>query len=172
MTATAVQAALEPVRQRLRRDADEQAARLRAAAREQAAAIVRQAREDAAAELGKSAAAAAAAAAPVTAAELARARDAARATVLAAQRQAYDDLRMRVQDAVTSLRDQPGYDRLIEQIARLAEQTAGPGRQLESPPGGGVVARSDGIIVDCSLARLADVAMAELGGAIRELWAP
>lgn len=172
MTVTAAQAALEPVRQRLRRDAEEQAARLRTAARERAAVIVRQAREDAAAELGKSAAAAAAAAAPVTAAELARARHAARATILAAQRQAYDDLRMRVQDAVTSLPDQPGYDLLIQRITRLAGQAAGPGRQLESPPGGGVVARSDGIIVDCSLARLADVAMAELGGAIRELWVP
>jgi len=172
MTATAVQAALEPARQRLRRDAEEQAAQLRAAAREQAAVIVRQAREDAAAELGKSAANAAAAAAPVTAAELARARDAARATVLAAQREAYDDLHMRVREAVGSLPDHPGYDRLIRRITRLAEQAAGPGRRLESPPGGGVVARSDGMIVDCSLARLADVAMAELGGAIRELWAP
>jgi vacuolar-type H+-ATPase subunit E/Vma4 len=172
MTATAAQAALEPVRQRLRRDAQEQAARLRAAAREQAAAIVRRAREDAAAELGKSAADAAAVAAPVTAAELRRARDAARAAVLAAQRQAYEDMRMRVRDAVSSLPDQPGYDRLIQRITRLAVQAAGPSTQLESPPGGGVVARSDGMIVDCSLARLADLAMAELGGAIRELWAP
>jgi len=172
MTATAVLPALEPVRRRLRRDAEEQAARLRAAAREQAAVIVRQAREDAAAELGRSAAEAAAAADAVTAAELARARDAARAAVLAAQREAYDELRLRVRDAVGSLPHQPGYDRLIQRITRLAEQAAGPGRQLESPPGGGVVAWSDGMLVDCSLARLADVAMAELGGAIRQLWAP
>ena len=172
MTATAVQAALEPVRQRLRRDAEEQAALLRAAAREQAAAIVRQAREYAAAELGKSTADAAAAAARVSAAELIRARDAARATVLAVRREAYDDLRTRVRDAVSSLPDLPGYDRLIQRITRLAAQAAGPGGHLESPPGGGVVARSDAMIVDCSLGRLADIAMAELGGSIGELWAP
>jgi len=172
MTAAAAQSALEPVRQRLRRDAEEHALRLRAAAREQAAAIVARAREDAAAELSRSAAHAAAAADPVTATELRRARDAARTAVLAAQREAYEDLRMRVLDAVSSLRDQPGYDRLIQRITRLAHQAAGPGTRLESPPGGGVVARSDGVIVDCSLVRLADIAMAELGSAIRQLWAP
>ena len=172
MTAAAAQAALEPVRHRLRRDAEEQAARLRTAAREQAAMIVRQAREDAAAELGRSAADAAAAAAPATASELARARAAARATVLAARREAYDDLRMRVRDAVSSLPDQPGYERFIQRITRLAQQAAGPGGQLERPPGGGVVVRSDAMIVDCSLARLADIAIAELGGSIGELWAP
>jgi vacuolar-type H+-ATPase subunit E/Vma4 len=172
MTEASVQAALEPVRQRLRRDAEEQAARLCVAAREQAAAIIRQAREDAAAVLDESRAEAATTAAPVTAAELQRARDTARTTVLAAQREAYDDLRMRVRRAVGALPEEPGYDRLLRRITRLAEQAAGPSAQLESPPAGGLIARSDGMIVDCSLVRLADLAVAELGAAIRELWTP
>lgn len=172
MTATAVQAALEPVRQRLRRDAEEQAALLRAAAREQAAMIVRQAREYAAAELGDSTADAAAASAGETAAELVRARDTARAAVLAARREAYEDLRTRVRDTVGALPDLPGYDLLLQRLTRLAEQAAGPGAHLEYPPGGGVVARAGAMIVDCSLGRLADIAMAELGGSIGELWAP
>ena len=172
MTEASAQAALEPVRQRLRRDAEEQAAQLRVAAREHSAAIIRQAREDAAAVLDESRAEAAATAAPVTADELQRARDTARAAVLAAQREAYDDLRMRVRHAVGALPEEPGYDRLMRRITRLAEQAAGPSAQLESPPAGGVIARSDGMIVDCSLVRLADLAMAELGGAIRELWTP
>jgi len=172
MTTTSVQAALEPVRQRLRRDAQEQAARLRGAAREQAAAIVQQAREDAAAVLGESGAEAAATAAPVTAGELQRARDTARAAVLTARREAYDDLRVRVRRAVGALPGEPGYDRLIQRMSRLAEQAAGSSAQLESPPAGGVIARSDGMVVDCSLVRLADLAVAELGAAIRELWTP
>lgn len=164
--------ALEPVRQRLRRDAEEQAARLRAAAREQAAAIIRQARQDAAAVLAAAAAEAAATAAPLTAAELRRARDAARSAVLTAKREACDDLRKRVRAAVASLPGEPGYDRLSERISQLAEQAAGPGAQLASPPGGGVVAHSAGVVVDCSLGRLADLAVTELGGAINGLWAP
>jgi len=172
MTTASAQAALEPVRQRLRRDAEEQAAGLRAAAREQAAAIVGQARKDAVAVLDESTAKAAATAAPVAAAELQRARDAARAAVLAAQREAYDDLRVRVRRAVGALPEEPGYDRLLQRMTRLAEQAAGPSAQLESPPAGGVIARSDGMIVDCSLVRLADLAVAGLGDAIRELWTP
>lgn len=172
MTIAPARAALEPVRQRLRRDAEEQATRLRAAARAQATAMLRQAHRDAATALDEAAAEAAATAAPLTAAELRRARDTARSAVLAAQREACDDLRRRVRAAVASLPGQPGYDRLIHRITDLAEQAAGPHAQVTSPPAGGVVARSDGVIVDCSLGRLADIAVAELGSAVRELWVP
>lgn len=172
MTAAPADAALEPVRRRLRRDAEDEAARLRAAAREQAAAILRQAHEDATAALDQAAAEAAATAAPLTAAELRQARDTARSAVLAAQREACEDLRRRVRAGVASLPGQPGYERLIHRITSLAARAAGPHAQLTSPPSGGVVARSDGVIVDCSLGRLADLAVAELGAAITELWTP
>jgi len=39
-------------------------------------------------------------------------------------------------------------------------------------PEGGVVARSGGIVVDCTLPRLAGVAVDELGDQVRELWIP
>ncbi len=172
MTTAPARAALEPVRQRLRHDAERQAAQLRTLAREQAAAIIRQAQEDAAVALDAAAGKAAATAAPLTAAELRRAHDTARSAVLAAQREACDDLRGQVRAAVASLPGQPGYDRLIHRITGLVEQVAGPQAQVTWPSTGGVVAHSDAVIVDCSLGRLADLAVAELGGAIRKLWTP
>jgi vacuolar-type H+-ATPase subunit E/Vma4 len=172
MTATLAAAALEPVRQRLRRDAEDAAARLRAAARAQAAAIVAQAQQDATATLARAAAQAAATAEPLTAAELRRARDAARSAVLAAQRAACDELRSQVRRAVVALPAGQGYDRLLHRITRLAEQAAGPDAEVTLAPRGGVVARRAGVVVDCSLERLADLAVSELGAAVTELWAP
>jgi vacuolar-type H+-ATPase subunit E/Vma4 len=168
----AAAAALEPVRQRLRRDAQDEAARLRAAAHAQAAAIVAQAQQDATAALAQAAARAAAIADPLTTAELRRARDEARSAVLTAQRAACDDLRSRVRTAVAALPAEQGYDRLLHRITRLAERAAGPDAQATLAPDGGVIARRAGVIVDCSLERLADLAVTELGAAVTELWAP
>jgi vacuolar-type H+-ATPase subunit E/Vma4 len=169
---TAAAAALEPVRQRLRRDAEDQAARLLTAARAEAADIVAQAHRDAAATLAEAHSVAAAKAAPVTAAELRRARDAARSAVLTAQRAAHDELHSRVRDGVAALTSEPGYDRLLRAITSRARQAAGPGAQFAAAPDGGVIARAPGLVVDCSLARLADLAIAELGPEVAELWAP
>jgi vacuolar-type H+-ATPase subunit E/Vma4 len=171
MTA-ATEAALEPIRQRLRRAAEEQAARLRAAAQAQAEAIVREAHQAAAAVLGAAAAQADSAAAAIRAAELRTAHQRARSAVLAAQRAAHDDLRRRVLAAVSSMPEQAGYAGFLGQLTDLAEQAAGPHAQVTTPPAGGVLARSDGVVVDCSLSRLADLAVASLGAAVRELWSP
>jgi hypothetical protein len=165
-------AALEPVRQRLRRDAEDQAARLRAAARAQAADLVQQAHRDASEALADAGAVAAATAAPLTAAELRQARDVAHSAVLTAQRAACDELRNLVRDGVAALTGQPGYDQLLRGITRRARHAAGPGAELTTAPDGGVVARGPGVVVDCSLARLADLAVAELGPGVAELWAP
>ena len=164
--------ALEPVRQRLRRDAEDQAARLLTAARAQAAEIVQQAHRDAHAALAEAQSAAAAKADPVTAGQLRDARDTARSAVLAAQRAACDELRSRVRDGVAALTTQPGYDRLVRAITSRASQAAGPGAQLAAAPDGGVIARAPGVVVDCSLTRLADLAVAQLGPKVAELWAP
>jgi vacuolar-type H+-ATPase subunit E/Vma4 len=165
-------AALEPVRQRLRRDAEEEAHRLRAAAREQAAVIIAQAQQNATAALATAAAQARATADPVTAAELRRARDSARSAVLTAQRAACDELRGRVRRAVAALPAEQGYDELLHRITRLAERAAGPDAEVTLAPGGGVVAHRAGVVVDCSLPRLADLAVSELGQAVTDLWAP
>lgn len=160
------------MRQRLRRDAEDQAARLRATARAQAADIVQQAHRDAREALAGAQAVAAATAAPLTATELRAARDAARSAVLTAQRAACEGLRSRVRDGLAALTGQPGYDRLRRGITRRAAQAAGPGAEVTAAPDGGVVARGPGVVVDCSLARLADLAVAELGPAVTELWTP
>ena len=165
-------AALAPVTERLRRDAEAEAERIRAAAQAEAASILDQARLDAAAAIARADETAAATAAPLAAAELRRAGDEARATVLSAQREAQEELYRQVRAAVAALADEAGYERLISQVQRLAAAAAGPGAQLSLPARGGVVAKSPGVLVDCSLDRLADLAVAELGASIRQLWSP
>lgn len=127
-TPASAAAALEPVRQRLRRDAEHEAARLRADARTEAAAIVAQAHHDAATVLARAAAEAAATAGPLTTARLRQAREGARSALLTAQREAFDELRSQVRAAVAALPAQPGYDRLLHRITLLAEQAAGRAR--------------------------------------------
>src|SRR5271166_5666854 len=57
-------------------------------------------------------------------------------------------------------------------LARTARLEAGPGGTVTASEDGGVVARSPGVLVDCSLPRLADLATEALGGEVRELWPP
>jgi vacuolar-type H+-ATPase subunit E/Vma4 len=165
-------AALAPVTERLRRDAEAEAERIRSAARAEAASILDQAHLDAAGAVARAEETAAATAAPVAAAELRRARDQARAAVLSAQREAQEELGRQVRAAVAALAEDAGYERLISQVERLAATAAGPGAQLSRPARGGVVAQSPGVLVDCSLDRLADLAVAQLGADIRLLWSP
>jgi vacuolar-type H+-ATPase subunit E/Vma4 len=172
MTVTPTVTALEPVAERLRRDAEAEAARLGSAARDEAGAMLARAHRDAAAAIEAAAAAARATAAPLTAAALRQARDTARSAVLSAQREAYDELLRQVHAGIAALADQPEYDQLRHRIERLAGLAAGPDALIAPDPGGGVVARSRGVLVDCSLGRLAVLAVAELGAAIRELWTP
>jgi vacuolar-type H+-ATPase subunit E/Vma4 len=172
MTATLAAAALAPVAGRMRRDAEAQANRVRSAARAEAAAILAQARAEEAATIADATAAAATRARPLTTSTMRQAHDSARSAVLAAQREACDELRARIRAAVAALPDQPGYEQFGQRLARLALHAAGPGAQLSPAPAGGFLARSPGVLVDCSLSRLADLAVAELGAAVSELWAP
>jgi vacuolar-type H+-ATPase subunit E/Vma4 len=172
MTAAAGAGALALVAGRLRRDAEAHAERIRAAARAEAATTLALAREQAATTIAGASAAAAAAAGPLTHSTLRQAHATARAAVLAAQREARDELRAHVRAAVAGLPGQPDWDQLGERIARLAAQAAGPDARLSRDPGGGFVATAPGVVVDCSLRRLADLAVDELGAAAGELWAP
>ncbi len=172
MTAAIAADALALVAERLQRDAETQADRIRAAARAEADAILARAREQEASTIAAASAAAAATAGPLTTSTLRQAHGTARSAVLAAQREACDELRARIRAAVAGLPHQPDWDQVGQRIARIAAQAAGPDAQLSPDPGGGFVARTPGVVVDCSLGRLADVAMAELGAAVRELWAP
>lgn len=104
--------------------------------------------------------------------EDARERALARMDVLAAQREAYDELRRRAREAARGLREQPGYADLLERLAAAARRDLGDDAELEiDPPGaGGVRARAGSRRVDYTLAALADRCVAQLGTGVKRLW--
>lgn len=167
-----VDRALTPVRADLLRRAEAEATRILAAAHAQVGSILRQARQGAAETVDRARARGEADAAAESAAERSRGRDQARSIMLGAQREAYQDLRAQVLTAVGGLRTEPGYQGLLSRLTTLATRTAGPGAVITVQPEGGVVARSDGIVVDCTLPGLAGRAVDELGDQVRELWTP
>jgi vacuolar-type H+-ATPase subunit E/Vma4 len=172
MTVATEIAALAPVRARVRSDASAAAERVLASARAQSAATLTRARRDAGNVVEQAAAEGRAAAAELAAAELGRGRERAQLTVLSARREAYDELRRRVRAAAGSLPGTPGYDQLATRLADMAARAAGPGATVIVPPAGGVVARSGQVLVDCSLPRLAGLAIEALGDRVLELWTP
>jgi vacuolar-type H+-ATPase subunit E/Vma4 len=173
MTATTeTAAALAPVRARIRSDASAVAERILASARAQSDAMLAQARSSAEHTVEQAAAEGHAAATALAAAELARGRERAWLAVLTARREAYDELRRRVRAAAGGLPGTPGYDQFATRLADIAAGAAAPGSTVTVPPGGGAMARSGQMVVDCSLPRLADLAVEALGDKVRELWTP
>jgi vacuolar-type H+-ATPase subunit E/Vma4 len=171
MTAAAADA-LAPTRARMLQDAADQAAQILTDARREADGIIAHARREAERSVSLARVAGRAQAVPRAAAVRRRAQSDARSAVLGAQREAYDELHTRVGAAMGRLRDGPGYDQLLEALARVARLEAGPGTMVTASEDGGVVARAPGVLVDCSLPRLADLAVEALDGEVRELWAP
>ncbi len=167
-----VERALAPVRAYLLRGAEAEASRILAEARAQADSIVQQARSGAAETADRARALGEADAAPAAAAERSRGRDQARSIMLGAQREAYQDLRAQVLAAAGGLQTEPGYQGLLSRLVTMATRAAGPGAAVTVQPEGGVVARSRDIVVDCTLRRLADLAVDQLGDQVRELWTP
>lgn len=163
--------ALDPVRERMLSGARIEADRILARAKARAAVTIDQSRKEAADAVALAAAAGRAQAAPAAAAERARGRERARSVLLGARRAAYDELRGQVLAAVAGLRDEPGYDRLAR-LAEMAARAAGPGATITAAPDGGIVARSGNVVVDCSLSRLAALAVETLGERVRALWTP
>ena len=169
---TARRAALAPVRAALLRRAREEAAGITARARRQAEDALARARGDAASQLASAREAGRAQAVPLAAALRSRGRREARAAVLNAQREAYEELRRQVRASVAALRGGPEYGPLMKRLREDAARAAGSGATVTEAPGGGVIARAPGIVVDCSLSRLADAAVDALGGQVTQLWAP
>jgi vacuolar-type H+-ATPase subunit E/Vma4 len=163
------QAALAPVQTQLLRDAVAQGHRIVADARLDAEARVAAARVRADELVARARADGRSAAGALATTELGRGRQAARAAALDADRRACDALAARIRSAVCGLRDQPGYGEIRERLAALALSAAGPGASVSEHPDGGVLAERPGITVDCSLPRLANLAVAALGPEIREL---
>jgi len=167
-----VHQALAPVRARLLREARAEASRILAEAREQADSILGRARRGAAETVDRARAQGEADAATAAAAELTRARDQARSIVLGARQETYQDLRAQVLATAGELRTEPGYQGLLSRLTAMATRAAGPDAAVTVQPEGGVVARSRDVVVDCTLARLADLAVDELGDQVRALWTP
>ncbi|HTX29633.1 MAG TPA: V-type ATP synthase subunit E family protein [Streptosporangiaceae bacterium] len=167
-----VERALAPVCASLLRGAEAEAGRILAEAHAQADSIVQQARSGAAETVGRARARGEADAAPAAAAERSRGRDQARSIILGAQSEAYQDLRAQVLSAVASLQTEPGYQGLLSRLVTMATRAAGPAAAVTVRPEGGVVARSRDIVVDCTLPRLAGLAVDQLGDQVRELWTP
>jgi vacuolar-type H+-ATPase subunit E/Vma4 len=173
MTATTIAPmALDPVRARLLSDARSAADRALAAALAEAGELLRQARGEAERAASQARARGQSQAAPAAAAERARGRHRARSIVLTAQRDAYEELRREVLTRAGALRNDPGYPGLLTRLAALAVDAAGPGACVTFPDGGGARARSGEVVADCSLPRLAELALQALGGRARELWCP
>jgi hypothetical protein len=164
--------ALEPVRQAMLRRAAEQADQIVSQARAAATAAIADARHAAEAAVGRARISGAAQAEPVAAAELSRSRRAARSVALGAALTAHDELAGRIRAAVLALRDEPGYPGLRDALAARAGRAAGPQAEIAEHPAGGVIARAGGIVVDCSLPRLADRAVEALGARIAGLCGP
>jgi vacuolar-type H+-ATPase subunit E/Vma4 len=165
-------AALAPVRAHLLGEARAEAGRILADARGQAAATLRQARREAEEAVGQARTQGEAGTALAAAAERRRGREQARSIMLGARLQAREELSARVLAAAGGLREEPGYERLLARLTAMAARAAGPGATVTADQAGGVVARSGRVVVDCSLPRLARLAVDALGDQVTELWTP
>jgi len=163
-------AALAPTREAMLSRARQRADEIIAEAHRRAAETVARARQQANDEIAQAQRDGQAQADSLAAAERGKARRDARSIVLTAQREACDELRDRVREAVCGLASDPGYEQLRKKLAGVAAQLAGPGAVVTDDPAGGVIARAPGIVVDCSLPRLADAAAETVDLAC--LWAP
>ena len=172
MTGGAEATALAPVRTHMLREARMEADRIMEQAHAEAAAIVSQARRCADEAIALARTQGQADGAPAAAAERSRGREQARSILFGAQREAHEELRGRVLAAVGGLRDEPGYDRLLSRLTAMAGRVAGPDATITVQPAGGVVARARDVVVDCTLPKLAILAVNALGDQVRELWTP
>lgn len=156
-------AALAPVRDALLAAARADAADVLGKARQAAAQERRAADEEAARILSRARRDGAADAAAALAAELAGARQQARAVVLAARREGYEQLRAAARAAVSRLAAEPGYPPLRARLADAVRQALGAGADITEAPGGGVRGAVPGRRLDLSLTGLADRAVDEYG---------
>ena len=169
---TSAQEPLQPVKQALLATARADAERLLADADAEATASVSRAEAEADRIRTAARAQGAADAEAVLVAERARARRRARAQVLGAQREAYDDLRVRVARALPELRASAGYAAWQDAVRRQVQEMLGEGAVLAEHPDGGVVGEAPGRRVAVTLTALADEAVDALGADVEGLWSP
>ena len=142
-------------------DADRRAAATLAAAQEQGEELLRRARADGAA-----------AAAILGAHDEAQAHRTARALVLAAERELYDELCRRADEEVFALRGGEAYRALLDELSTAARRQLGAGTRLDVDPDGlgGVRGSINGRSVDYTLPSVVQRALERLGARTEELW--
>lgn len=168
--ATVLEAALGPVRDALLDAAEADVRDIDDAARRDAGAVVGAAKDRAAAILRDARAEGEDEAAAAVAARLADARRAARAVVLAAQSDLYEELTNQAVSAAVALRDSPGYAPLRDALAGRARVALGPDAVIEEGSDGGVVATEGSRRLDLSLSALALRELDQLGPEVSRLW--
>jgi vacuolar-type H+-ATPase subunit E/Vma4 len=162
------EAALEPLRAALLSRAGKDADLMRRAAEDDGRKALAAARERSRQSLANARAQGEAEAALLAAEERSRARRKARGVVLAAQRQAYEELRRQVGDAIRQLLTDPEWQDRLNVVLR---QQLGAETTIDQHAGGGVVAQSaDGRRIDASIDVLVDLALSHLQ--LEGLWAP
>jgi vacuolar-type H+-ATPase subunit E/Vma4 len=144
---------------RLLEEADARAAATRAAAEQAGEELVRAAREEGDA-----------AAALEGAHDGARARRTARALVLAAQREVYDELRNSARARAQELRASPDYKALLERYASAARAQLGADATVALDPAGGLRATAGTRSVDYTLDAVVDRAVDAIGERTAALW--
>jgi hypothetical protein len=164
-------AALEPVRAAMLSAASANAARNLTRARAAAAAQLQEAGRAADEAVATASAEGAASARPTAMAEVARSRRIARSMILEAEQATYRHLAGTIRTAVLGLRDQPSYPQLWQRLIGMAGDAAGPDAVIADHDSGGVVATAPGVVVDCSLDRLADLVITSLESSIIALCA-
>lgn len=108
--------------------------------------------------------------AAVLANERSRAERTARGVVMAARRAADDRLRQAARDAVSDLRSDPSYPRILAGLRARATRERGASAVISEYPRGGIVAEADGTRVEYSLDGLADDVMDRLEAADEWTW--
>jgi vacuolar-type H+-ATPase subunit E/Vma4 len=164
--------ALDPVRAALRNGAQAKARAIVTQARQASEALLEQARQQAALAVAEAEADGRAQASSVAAAQLGLCRRSAREQLLGADLTSYEQIAGQIRSAVLALRSSPGYPQLRARLAQAASAGAGPDAAITEPPEGGAVATAPGVVIDCSLGRLADRAIVALGPAMAALCGP
>ncbi|MEI8406606.1 MULTISPECIES: V-type ATP synthase subunit E family protein [unclassified Kribbella] len=166
----AADAALDPVRSALLAAAHADAAAVRLKAQRQKDELLADARRTSAGMLAAARTDGQADATAAVAARMADSRREARRTVLAAQRELYDELRRRCRTAATGLAEEPDYAELRQQLVEAARAWLGTDAMVTDSPDGGVVASVGSRRLDLSLPALAERALDRSSVEVTALW--
>lgn len=163
-------AALEPVRYALRRQAEAEAGRSADAARRQADDILASARAQAEQIRAAAARQGTEAARAEATGRSAQVRREARRTVLAQQEALRSALIRQVQDQARELRSDPRYPQMLRRLTERADALLGPMASVTESYKGGVTGSAGSRHLDLSLPSLAAQAMEKHAGEVHRLW--